>query len=200
MRYIALHYCSKFQKNLTAFGGVMARKPSRSSLQWQFLLLRKHLKIHNLATTNAILMKLTTIMYLHETFHLAKNWGVTHRVQEAVNEKPLKKSQKTSFLAQFLGIFRTISKTVIYVTRYIAPHYFFKFQKNLTAFGGVMARKPPRSSLQWQFLLLRKQLKIHNLATTNSILMKLTTIMYFHKTFNLAEDWVLNDKAQVSVS
>ena len=49
-------------------------------------------KILNFATTNATLMKLTTIMYLHETFHLAKklvrsSWG-----QESVNEKPLKMS------------------------------------------------------------------------------------------------------------
>ena len=58
-----------------------------------------------------------------------------------------------------------------------------------------MARKPPRSSLQWEFLLLRKDLKIHNLATTNAILMELTTVMYLHKNFNLAEDWGLNDKA-----
>ena len=30
------------------------------------MLLQQHLNIHNLATTNAILMKLTTLMYLHE--------------------------------------------------------------------------------------------------------------------------------------
>ena len=32
IHYLALHYWSKFQKNLTAFGGVMARKPPRSSI------------------------------------------------------------------------------------------------------------------------------------------------------------------------
>ena len=60
---------------------------------------QKHLKIYNLTTTNAILMKLTTIMYLNEIFHSAKNWGVSHRAWESVNRKPLKKSQKISFLA-----------------------------------------------------------------------------------------------------
>ena len=40
---------------------------------------RKHWKIYNLTTTNAIKIKLTTIVYLHEAFHLAKDWGVTHR-------------------------------------------------------------------------------------------------------------------------
>ena len=75
MCHIAQHYCSKFQKNLTAFTVIMARKPPRASLQ-------KHLNIHKLATTNAIPMKLTMIMHLHETLHLAKNAGVTHRAYE----------------------------------------------------------------------------------------------------------------------
>ena len=39
---------------------------------------QKHWKIDNFTTTNATLMKLM-IMYLYETFHLAKNWGITHR-------------------------------------------------------------------------------------------------------------------------
>ena len=34
---------------------------------------RKHLKIYNLTTTNATLMKLTTIMYLHKMFNYAKD-------------------------------------------------------------------------------------------------------------------------------
>ena len=69
MRYIA------FQKHRTAFGGVMAKNPPRISLKSNFLLLQKHLKINNVPTTNAILIKLTTIMYLHETFNLAKKIG-----------------------------------------------------------------------------------------------------------------------------
>ena len=40
---------------------------------------RKHLKIYNLKTTSVALMKLTTIMYLHKTFNLAEDWGVTYR-------------------------------------------------------------------------------------------------------------------------
>ena len=77
----------------------MAKKPSRSSLQR--LLLRKHLIIRNLATTNAIVMKLTTIMYLHKTFNLAEDWGVNDKTQAGVNKKPLKMSRKISFLPQF---------------------------------------------------------------------------------------------------
>ena len=44
-------------------------------------LIRKLLtKIFNSPTTYAILMKLTTDLYLNEVFHLAKPWDVTHRV------------------------------------------------------------------------------------------------------------------------
>ena len=75
---IGLHYCSKSEKSLTRFGGVMAKKPPKSTQKWYFLLIGKHLKLNNLTTTNAILMKLTTLMYLHDTFHLAQNWGVTY--------------------------------------------------------------------------------------------------------------------------
>ena len=46
---------------------------------------RKHLKIHNLTTTNTTLIELTTIIYLHKTLSLTEDWGVTHRVQGSVN-------------------------------------------------------------------------------------------------------------------
>ena len=36
--------------------------------------------IYKFITKNAVLMKLTTTMYLYETFYLTKNWGVTHKV------------------------------------------------------------------------------------------------------------------------
>ena len=40
--------------------------------------------------------------------------------------------------------------------------------------------------------LPQKHLKIYNLTTTNATPMKLTTIMYLHKLFSLAEDWGIN--------
>ena len=42
-------------------------------------LVRKTLNIYNLTIKNAILIKLTTIIYVCETFHLPKNSDVTHR-------------------------------------------------------------------------------------------------------------------------
>ena len=58
---------------------------------------RKHLKIYNLRTINAIKMKLSQTVYLHETFYLIKDLGVTHREWEGVAEKSLKKAQKIRF-------------------------------------------------------------------------------------------------------
>ena len=48
-------------------------------------------KIYNLAIKNAILIKITTIMGVHETRHFLTRQGVI--------EKPLKTSQKIVFLA-----------------------------------------------------------------------------------------------------
>ena len=80
VRYLALHHWSNFCRSHTSFGGVILEKPHRSSQKLYFLLLRKHLKVYDLTTRNGIMMKLTSIMYLNDTFHLVKNWGVTQRV------------------------------------------------------------------------------------------------------------------------
>ena len=50
-------------------------------------------------------MKLTTDAYLNKVFHLAKSWGVSHRVYESVNKKTLKNEPKN----QFFGLIQTIS-------------------------------------------------------------------------------------------
>ena len=80
-------------------------------------------------------MKLTTIVYLHETFHLTKDLGVTHRKWQGVVEKLFKKYQKIVFLAPFLRIFRSISKTITYVIHGLALHHWWKFCTNRTSFG-----------------------------------------------------------------
>ena len=70
---------SKFQQTGAIFVGERAQKPTKRGHFMDAASPRKHLKIYNLTATNATLMKLTTIMYLHKTFNLAKDWGVTHR-------------------------------------------------------------------------------------------------------------------------
>ena len=53
------------------FGGERAQKPPKSGHFMDAASPRKHLKIYNFGTTNAIKVILTTIIYLHEIFHLA---------------------------------------------------------------------------------------------------------------------------------
>ena len=62
---------SKFQQIRALFGGETAQKPPKRGHFMDAASPRKHLKIYNLTTTNAALMKVTTIMYLHKTFNLA---------------------------------------------------------------------------------------------------------------------------------
>ena len=70
---------SKFQQTRVIFAGERAQKPPKRGHFMDAASPQKHLKIYNLTTTNATLMKLTTIMYLHKMFNLAEDWGVTHR-------------------------------------------------------------------------------------------------------------------------
>ena len=77
---LILHYWWKFCTNWIWFGLVIYQKQPKSSQKSYSLLLWETLELYNLTTTNAIPMKLTRIVYLHETFHLPKNWGVNHTV------------------------------------------------------------------------------------------------------------------------
>ena len=120
-------------------------------------------------------------------------WSIGHRRVWPKNH--WKKSQKIAFLASFLVISSTIYKAVLYMILCLAQHYWSKFQKNSTTFGGVILKKPPRSSLKSTFLVLRKHLKIHNLVTTNAMIMKLARIMYLCETFHLAKYWHMTLRA-----
>ena len=102
---------------------------------------RKLLKIYNLRTTNAMKMKLWTIVYLHETFHLTKDLGVTFREWQGVAVKPLKKAPKIGFLALFLGILRTIWKTVICVILCLVLHHWWNFFYKSDVIWGCNLRK-----------------------------------------------------------
>ena len=59
------------------------------------------LKIFDVTTTYAIVMKLTTDIYLNNGVHLVKSWGLSHRVCKVVNKKTLKMSQKINFFDHF---------------------------------------------------------------------------------------------------
>ena len=56
-----------------------------------------------------------------------------------------------------------------------------------------MAKKPPRSSLKWYFLLLRNHLKFENLGTTNETQMHLRPDMYLLITFHMPKNEGVNE-------
>ena len=85
---------------------------------------RKPLKIYNLRTTNAMKMKVDTIVYLYVTFHLTRDLGVLQRGLEGVAGKRLKKkNKKIVFLTPNLGISNNKSKPVKYVILCLALHH-----------------------------------------------------------------------------
>ena len=93
----------------------MYQKPPKSSHKSPFFLVQEILILYNLRTANAIKMKFTRIVYLHETFHLTKDLRANYRVWQGVAQKPPKKAPKLGFWVYFLENFTTISKTAIYV-------------------------------------------------------------------------------------
>ena len=74
------YFWLEFQQTQAIFGGERAQTFPKSSHFMDAASPRKHLKLHNLTTAKATLMNLTTTMYLHKAFNLAKNWGVTYWV------------------------------------------------------------------------------------------------------------------------
>ena len=58
----------------------MAQNPPKMAISWMLNQYKETLKIFNFTTTNAILMKFTTVTYLNMVFNLAKSFGVTQRV------------------------------------------------------------------------------------------------------------------------
>ena len=60
------YLCWEFRLYWTIFGEVRAQKPPKKDHFTNAESVRKTLKTFNFTTTNAILMKLTTIIYLHE--------------------------------------------------------------------------------------------------------------------------------------
>ena len=83
---------------------------------------RKRLKVYNFGTTNARLMKLTTIIHRHKTFDLAKNWGVTHRAQEG--------EVQLHFL-EFSGLYQKRCHMLYFALHCITGRNFKRIRQNL---------------------------------------------------------------------
>ena len=81
----------KFQQDHIIFGGIRVPKPPPKVAQFMDAPLPQNfLKIFNLRTTNAMKMKLGTIVYLHETFRLTKDLDVAQRGSKGMTGKALK--------------------------------------------------------------------------------------------------------------
>ena len=66
--------CGENVNKIRQYLGELGPKTSQKrAILWMLESVRKNLKIYNLTTKNAILIKLITIMYLYETFHLPKS-------------------------------------------------------------------------------------------------------------------------------
>ena len=96
-----------------------------------------------------------------------------------------------SFLLKHL-ILKDCSETVFFLWK---TYLWLKFQQTRVIFAGERAQKPPKRGYFMDAASPRKHLKIYNLTTTNAALMKLTMVMYLHKTFNVAEDWCVTHGA-----
>ena len=71
---------SKFQQDQTIFWGIWAKNNLKMGRFMDAESIQETLKTFNFTTTDATLMKLTRDIYLNKAFHLAKSWGVIHRV------------------------------------------------------------------------------------------------------------------------
>ena len=116
---------SRFQQNQTIFGGVRAQKfPERYHIM-DTESIQKTWKILNFTTAYAILMKLTTdiYIYLNKVFHLVKSWGVFHRVYKDVQGRvqTLKMNLNINFWPN-LDHYLILQKTVAYLMHHLACH------------------------------------------------------------------------------
>ena len=91
----------KVSSSQTIFGGVRAQKITKMGHFMDTEPTQNTLKIFDVTTTYAIVMKLTTDIYLNNGVHLVKSWGLSHRVYKVVNKKTLKMSQKINFFDHF---------------------------------------------------------------------------------------------------
>ena len=144
-------------------GKLGSKKPLKMAQIMDVPLPQKLLKIYNLRTTNAMKMKLTTIVCLHETFHSwgQKIWPLPIGCGRVCPKELWKNKKKNiGFLAPFFGIFRTVSETVTYVILCLALHHWWKVCTNLIWFGVVIYEKPTKSSQKSYSLIVQEPLKI----------------------------------------
>ena len=89
----------------------------------------------NLTTTNATLMKLTTIMYLYKIFNLAKDWCVKRRKPKTSQNEP-----DNRFFGSISGVFKNKTENITCLMHYVALHHWSNFHTYLTTFQWVTSK------------------------------------------------------------
>ena len=72
---------------------------------------RRHFQFYNFITTNAIKMKLTSIIYLHNTFHLAESCGCNSEGVGGRNRKTSKNKPENQFFGLIFRHFYDLMNT-----------------------------------------------------------------------------------------
>ena len=158
MRPRAMDNWWKFCTNPTSFGGVILEKPPRSSQKLYFLLLGKHLKVYNLTTTNGIMMKLTSIMYLNDTFHLVKKLGRNTKGVRGRKRKTSKNDLQNQFSCSILSVSlklntnRNIFDSLLWMASLV--NIYIEFDHIWGSFGQKTCQKKSKmiSSAGWKTL------------------------------------------------
>ena len=111
--------------------------------------------------------------------HLQEETGYQNSTKSA--NRPLSLCQSQIFQKNFKKCFC-----------FLEYYLWWEFRQYWTIFGGVRAQKPPKKGHFVDAESVLKTLKVFDLTNTNSILMKLTTIMYLHERVNRKALWARN--------
>ena len=127
------------------------------------------LQICNLATSTATLMKLPTIMYIHETFNLAETWEVNYRGQEGVSETFLKMSQKISFFGPIFTISLEQNTNFQISDALLCIASLFKISNHFDYIPGVYVQKATQKQAKMVLSAGKKLLKDENSRSTSQM-------------------------------
>ena len=127
------------------------------------------LQICNLATSTATLMKLPTIMYIHETFNLAETWEVNYRGQEGVSETFLKMSQKISFFGPIFTISLEQNTNFQISDALLCIASLFKISNHFDYIPGVYVQKATQKQPKMVLSAGKKLLKDENSRSTSQM-------------------------------
>ena len=139
-------------KTLAIFGGVRVQNLPKKGYFMDAWIGTKNFKIYNLTTKNAILTKLTTIIYLYETFHLQKKLGRNSQGVRRHNWKTSESKSENQFFGLISWNFQDFTKNC----NMSCTSLLVQISKNLTTFRGVIYEKPPKNGKNGMLMKLSR--------------------------------------------